>query len=184
MNLKVEKTRLEGLLIVTPESFSDERGYLAETYHLERYREAGINCDFIQDNQSFSKRNVLRGLHTQIKKPQAKLARALVGEIFDVAVDARPGSPTFGQWDGVVLSDKNLKQLFIPKGFLHGFYVMSERALVHYKCSDLYDPTESFGVKWDDPDLAVEWPVKAPILSAKDKQNLSWVEARRLLESA
>jgi dTDP-4-dehydrorhamnose 3,5-epimerase len=183
VRLLVETTPLKGLLVITPEKFSDDRGYLAETYHLERYRKAGIDCDFIQDNQSLSARNVLRGLHAQTQKPQAKLARALMGEIFDVAVDARPESPTFGKWYGVTLSDENLRQLFIPKGFLHGFCVMSESALVHYKCSDLYDPTESFGVKWDDPDLAVEWPVQEPRLSPKDKQNMSWAQARRFLES-
>lgn len=184
MSLKVEKTPLAGLLVLTPDSFSDDRGYLAETYHLERYREAGIDCEFVQDNQSFSRRNVLRGLHAQLKKPQAKLARVLFGEIFDVAVDARPGSPTFGKWHGVTLSGENLRQLFIPEGFLHGFCVMSESALVHYKCSDLYDPSESFGIKWDDPDLAVKWPIQAPILSNKDNQNMSWAEARPLLEKA
>lgn len=184
MSLKVEKTPLAGLLVITPDSFSDDRGYLAETYHFERYRDAGINCQFVQDNQSFSHKGVLRGLHAQIQKPQAKLVRASAGEIFDVAVDARPKSPTFGKWYGHTLSGENLRQLFIPVGFLHGFCVLSESALVHYKCSDLYNPKESFGVKWDDPDLAVKWPVKEPKLSPKDKQNMSWVEARPLLEKA
>ncbi len=184
MSLLIEKTPLEGLLVISPKRFPDDRGYLAETYHSEKYREAGILSNFVQDNQSLSRQDVLRGLHAQVKKPQAKLVRVLMGEIFDVAVDARPGSPTYGKWHGDYLSGENLRQLFIPEGFLHGFCVISANALVHYKCSALYDSTDPFGVKWDDPDLGVEWPVKAPIVSAKDIQNMSWAAARRVLESA
>ncbi|MGH7739908.1 MAG: dTDP-4-dehydrorhamnose 3,5-epimerase [bacterium] len=174
MDLKVEKTPLEGLLIMAPASFADARGYLAETYHARKYRELGINCSFLQDNQSYSTQGVLRGLHAQIQQPQAKLVRAVTGEIFDVAVDARPNSPTFGQWHGDYLSGANLKQLFIPEGFLHGFCVLSESAIVHYKCSALYRPDDQWGVLWNDPDIGIEWPMDRPILSDKDAGNMSW----------
>lgn len=174
MNLKVEKTPLEGLLVIEPLSFEDARGYLAETYHQEIYRQFGVSCDFVQDNQSYSIRGVLRGLHAQLKYPQAKLIRAVFGEIFDVAVDVRPQSPTFGQWHGDYLSGANLKQLFIPEGFLHGFCILSETAIVHYKCSALYAPDDQWGVLWNDPELGIGWPIQTPSLSEKDKKNMSW----------
>jgi len=174
MNLKVEKTLLEGLLVVTPLSYEDPRGYLVETYHREKYRDFGVLCDFVQDNQSYSTRGVLRGLHAQLKYPQAKLTRVLSGEIFDVAVDARPDSPTFGQWHGDYLSGANLKQLFIPEGFFHGFCVLSESAIVHYKCSAHYAPDDQWGILWNDPELAIDWPLQSPILSEKDVKNMSW----------
>lgn len=174
MNLKVEKTPLEGLLVIAPLSFEDTRGYLAETYHREKYRQFGVTCDFVQDNQSYSIRGVLRGLHTQLKYPQAKLVRAVSGEIFDVAVDARPRSPTFGQWHGDYLSGANLKQLFIPEGFLHGFCILSETAIVHYKCSAFYAPDDQWGVLWNDPELGIDWQTQSPMLSEKDLKNISW----------
>jgi dTDP-4-dehydrorhamnose 3,5-epimerase len=174
VNLKVEKTPLEGLLVMAPLSFEDTRGYFAETYHQEKYRHFGVACDFVNDNQSYSIRGVLRGLHAQLKHPQAKLVRAVSGEIFDVAVDARPNSPTFGQWHGDYLSGSNLKQLFIPEGYLHGFCVLSETAVVHYKCSALYAPDDQWGVLWNDPELGIDWPIQFPILSEKDTKNMTW----------
>lgn len=183
MNLKVEKTSLEGLLVMTPLSFEDTRGYLAETYHREKYRQFGVSCDFVQDNQSYSIRGVLRGLHTQLKHPQAKLVRAVSGEIFDVAVDARPQSPSFGQWHGDYLSGENLKQLFIPEGFLHGFCVLSETAIVHYKCSALYVSDDQWGVLWNDPELGIDWPTQSPMLSEKDTKNISWKKFLEVLKS-
>ncbi len=180
MNLKVEKTPLEGLLVMAPLHFEDARGYLCETYQREKYVHFGVACDFVQDNQSYSVRGVLRGLHAQLKHPQAKLVRAVAGEIFDVAVDARPQSATFGQWHADYLSGSNLKQLFIPAGFLHGFCVLSETAIVHYKCSDFYAPDDQIGVLWDDPDLGIEWPIQSPIISEKDRQNISWKRLKEL----
>ncbi len=174
MNLLVEKTPLEGLLCLTPQVFGDSRGHLVETYHEDKYRQAGITRSFVQDNQSYSLKGVLRGLHAQIKRPQAKLVRSAAGEIFDVAVDARPSSPTFGKWHGVLLTGENHKQLFIPEGFLHGFCVLSESAVMHYKCSDIYTPDDQWGVLWDDPQLGITWPNQKPILSDKDLRNLSW----------
>ena len=181
MNLKVEKTSLEGLLLLTPNSFADARGYLAETFHEEKYKQLGISRSFVQDNQSFSPRGVLRGLHAQLKTPQAKLVRTVTGEIFDVAVDARPHSPSFGRWFGHILSGENLQQLFIPEGFLHGFCVLSESAIVHYKCSAFYVPGDQWGVLWNDPDLGIQWPLERPVLSDKDSQNLSWKKFRESL---
>lgn len=183
MNLMVEKTPIEGLLLMAPLSFADARGYLAETYHRDKYLKCGIQCDFVQDNQSFSKKGVLRGLHAQLKRPQAKLVRALTGEIFDVAVDARPGSRTFGQWHGDLLSGENLKQLFIPEGFLHGFCVLSDSALVHYKCSDIYVPDDQCGVLWNDPEIGIQWPIAKPVLSEKDLKNISWAKLKETLTS-
>jgi dTDP-4-dehydrorhamnose 3,5-epimerase len=174
MNLKVKKTPLEGLLVMAPLSFEDGRGYLAETYHREKYQHFGVMHDFVQDNQSYSIRGVLRGLHTQLKRPQAKLVRAVAGEIFDVAVDIRPDSLTFGQWHGDYLSGANLKQLFIPEGFLHGFCILSEFAVVHYKCSDFYVADDQAGVLWNDPELGIDWPIQSPVLSEKDSKNISW----------
>jgi dTDP-4-dehydrorhamnose 3,5-epimerase len=182
MNLKVEKTPLAGLLMLMPLTFEDNRGYLAETYHFEKYRHVGITCDFVQDNQSYSTQGVLRGLHAQFKHPQAKLVRAVTGEIFDVVVDARPNSPTFGRWHGEYLSGANLKQLFIPEGFLHGFSTISENALVHYKYSDFYTPDDSFGVLWNDPELGIDWPLQSPILSDHGKNFrkpwLIWIQSK------
>ncbi len=178
MNLKVEKTPLEGVLVLEPKAFRDDRGYLAETYHQDTYKAVGVTCGFVQDNQSYSTKGVLRGLHAQLRRSQAKLVRAVTGEIFDVAVDARPGSTTFGKWYGTTLTGENLRQLFIPAGFLHGFCVLSETAVVHYKCSDIYVPDDQAGVKWNDLDLAIEWPVKNPRLSEKDLLLPSWQEMK------
>jgi dTDP-4-dehydrorhamnose 3,5-epimerase len=184
MGLSVEETGIAGLKVITPQAFKDPRGYFAETYKLSAFHDVGIDEIFVQDNQSLSSKGVLRGLHAQIKKPQAKLVRAVAGEIFDVAVDARPLSPTFGKWFGVVLTGENLKQFFIPKGFLHGFCVLSETGILNYKCSDVFDPTDPFAVMWNDKDLGIEWPVKTPLISGKDKVNMSWKTAKEELKKA
>ncbi|MFC1516628.1 dTDP-4-dehydrorhamnose 3,5-epimerase [Thermodesulfobacteriota bacterium] len=166
--MNIIPTTFEGLFIVEPKIFSDNRGFFTETYHKAKYQESGIPQIFIQDNLSSSVQNTLRGLHYQIKKPQAKIVQVIVGAIFDVAVDIRVGSPTFGKWAGVHLSEKNMRQLFIPEGFAHGFCVLSETALVTYKCSDFYHPEDEGGIIWSDPDIGIDWPAENPIISEKD----------------
>ena len=167
--MDVLKTELEGVLIIAPKVFEDPRGFFMETFHGRRYEEAGIAVDFCQDNLSFSARNTLRGLHYQYPHEQAKLVQVLQGEILDVAVDIRQGSPTFGRSVTATLSDRNRRQMFIPKGFAHGFCVLSETALFLYKCSDFYAPECDRGVLWSDPALNIRWSVKEPLLSAKDE---------------
>ena len=166
----IKPAPLDGMLIIEPSVFEDERGYFLETHHFQRFQSANIDCTFVQDNLSFSKKNVLRGLHYQKTKPQSKLIQAVTGGIFDVGVDLRQDSSTFGRWFGCVLSEENKRQLFVPQGFAHGFYVLSASAHVAYKCSDYYDPDDEGGLLWSDPDIAIDWPVKNPILSAKDNQ--------------
>lgn len=167
--MKIVPTGLEGVLIIEPKIFPDERGFFMESFQKRRYRcEAGITTEFVQDNISRSVRNTLRGLHYQHPNGQAKLVQVLEGEIYDVAVDIRRGSPTFGRWVDVVLSAENQRQFFLPAGFAHGFCVLSERALFLYKCSDFYTPEAEGGICWDDPDLGIPWPVSAPILSPRD----------------
>ena len=166
----IKPAPLDGMLIIEPSVFEDERGYFLETHHYQRFQSANIDCTFVQDNLSFSKKNVLRGLHYQKTKPQSKLVQAVTGGIFDVGVDLRQDSSTFGKWFGCVLSEENRRQLFVPQGFAHGFYVLSESAHVAYKCSDYYDPDDEGGLLWSDPDIAIDWPVENPILSAKDSQ--------------
>jgi len=168
--MKIITTPLDGLLIIEPRVFEDERGYFLETHHYQRFQSATIDCTFVQDNLSFSKKNILRGLHFQKTKPQAKLVQAVSGEIFDVGVDLRPGSASFGKWSGALLSEENKRQLFVPQGFAHGFCVLSESAHVTYKCSDYYDPEDEGGLLWSDPAIAIDWPLKDPILSVKDRQ--------------
>jgi dTDP-4-dehydrorhamnose 3,5-epimerase len=168
--MNIIPTSLEGLLIIEPDVFGDTRGYFLETYHQRRYQSAGLDTTFVQDNLSFSKKGTLRGLHFQITHPQAKLVQAITGKIFDVAVDIRPESPTFGKWSGAMLSEENKRQLFIPGGFAHGFCVLSEIAHVFYKCSDYYSPEDEGGILWSDPAIAIDWPVKDPMLSDKDQQ--------------
>jgi dTDP-4-dehydrorhamnose 3,5-epimerase len=167
--MKVTETALKGVLVLELRSFQDPRGAFMETYHAGRYAAAGIPGPFVQDNLSFSKQGVLRGLHFQNPSAQGKLVFPLEGDIFDVAVDVRGGSPTFGKWVGVHLSSREPRQMWVPVGFAHGFYVTSPSALVAYKCTDLYDPRSEHGLLWSDPDLAIEWPTKDPLLSDKDR---------------
>ena len=168
--MQIKTTPLEGMLVIEPRIFEDERGYFMETYQFQRFQSAGIGCTFVQDNLSYSTKNVLRGLHFQKTKPQAKLVQAVSGGIFDVGVDLRPDSPTFGKWFGAVLSEDNRRQLFMPEGFAHGFCVLSDSAHVAYKCSDFYDPEDEGGLLWSDPGIAINWPITDPILSPKDSQ--------------
>ena len=180
MSLTLLPTSIPDVKIVAPRVFKDPRGYFLETFHNEKYTEAGIAVRFVQDNHSFSSRGTLRGLHYQIEQAQDKLVSVVRGEIFDVAVDIRRGSPTFGQWAAARLSDENHYQIFIPKGFAHGFYVLSEVADVVYKCSDLYAPQHERGIRWDDPHTGIEWPLAGePLLSEKDTAYPTLKNARR-----
>ena len=168
--MKVRETPLEGVLIVEPKVFRDERGFFTETYSTRKLAGSGIPLMFVQDNHSRSSRDVVRGLHYQLAHPQGKLVHVARGRIFDVAVDIRVGSPTFARWFGVELDDENLLSLWIPPGFAHGFCVLSDSADVIYKCSALYDEGDDRGVKWDDPRIGIDWPVKNPIVSEKDSR--------------
>ena len=171
--ITVETCHIEGLKVITPTVFGDERGYFMETYNYNDYKAAGIDMEFVQDNQSSSRRGVLRGLHFQINYPQDKLVRVVSGEVFDVAVDLREGSETYGQWYGVVLSAENKKQFFIPKNFAHGFVVLSDTAEFAYKCTDFYHPNDEGGLAYNDPDIGVQWPIPENmelILSEKDQK--------------
>ena len=163
------KTALPEVILVEPKVHGDHRGFFLETYHRSRYIEAGIPLDFVQDNHSRSKRGTLRGLHAQLKQPQGKLVRCIEGEIFDVAVDVRRGSPRYGQWVGEILSEENFRQLYVPPGFLHGFCVLSESAQVEYKCTDFYAPEDEISVLWNYPALGIQWPIDEPLLSARDE---------------
>lgn len=171
--INVEKTPIEGLYVITPTVFGDNRGYFMETYNISDFKEAGIDCVFVQDNQSASKKGVIRGLHFQINYPQDKLVRVIRGEVFDVAVDMRKGSKTYGQWYGVRLSEENKKMFFIPKNFAHGFLVLSDYAEFTYKCTELYHPNDEGGIIYNDPDIGINWPVDEGmelIFSEKDKK--------------
>ncbi len=164
---------LAGLVIIEPKVFGDPRGFFFESWNRERYQTAGVRAEFVQDNLSFSRRGILRGLHYQNPNAQGKLVSVLEGEVFDVAVDVRRGSPTFGRWHGVTLSRENHRQFYIPPGFAHGFAVVSETALFHYKCTAYYSPQDEVTVRWDDPSLGIRWPVERPVLSAKDAGGLA-----------
>ena len=166
--MKATPTTLPGVLLIEPDVYGDPRGFFLETYREERYRALGVSDRFVQDNLSSSQRGVLRGLHFQHPRAQAKLVWVLEGEVFDVAVDIRTGSPSYGEWFGAVLSAHDKRQLYVPAGFTHGFCVLSERALFTYKCSEPFDPQADRGVRWDDPDLGIEWPIEDPVLSDKD----------------
>jgi dTDP-4-dehydrorhamnose 3,5-epimerase len=168
-DVRVVPTALPDVLIVEPDVHQDGRGFFLETYHADRYRHHGINGPFVQDNHSCSQLGTLRGLHLQPTRPQAKLIRVVEGEVFDVAVDVRRGSPSFGRWVSVTLSADNFRQCYVPHGFAHGFCVLSSVAQVEYKCTDLYDPASEIGIVWNDPDLAIEWPIREPLLSPKDR---------------
>jgi dTDP-4-dehydrorhamnose 3,5-epimerase len=168
LSLRFAPSEIPGVILVEPHVHRDERGFFVETYHAGKYREGGIDAAFVQDNHSRSGRDTLRGLHAQAPRAQGKLVRVLQGEIWDVAVDVRRGSPTFGRHYGVVLSAENFRQLYVPPGLLHGFVVTSDVAEVEYKCTELYQPQDEFGVAWNDPELAIPWPVASPILSPRD----------------
>lgn len=157
-NFTFTQTSIEGVTIVDVKAYGDARGRFMETYKRPDFEAGGIGCTFVQDNQSFSSRGVLRGLHYQIRHPQAKLVRAVRGAVFDVAVDLRRGSPTFGAWEGVVLSEENARQLFIPRGFAHGFLALTDEVEFCYKCDDVYHPDDEGGIIWNDPDIAIAWP--------------------------
>ena len=167
--MNVTETRLPGVVVVEPKVFGDERGFFMETWNAARYEEAGLPMRFVQDNLSFSARGVLRGLHFQNPQPQGKLVSVLRGEVFDVAVDIRAGSPTFGEWEGVILSSENKRQFYVPEGFAHGFLVTGEAALFFYKCTDYYAPAWEGTVLWNDPGIGIEWPIAEPIVSEKDR---------------
>jgi len=161
-------TGLPDVILLEPKRFGDDRGFFMEMFHAKRYEEAGIAGPFVQDNFSRSAKGILRGLHFQEPNAQGKLVQVLAGAVYDVAVDIRRGSPTFGRWVGVELSADNRRQLWVPAGFAHGFCVLSESADFHYKCTDFYSPATERGIAWNDPDLGIPWPVTSPLLSAKD----------------
>ncbi len=177
--MRVIATELPGVLIVEPQVFADRRGFFLESYNQQRYAEHGIDVAFVQDNHSRSARGTLRGLHYQAPPGQAKLVRVVAGEVFDVAVDIRRGSPTYGHWVGVTLSAENHRQLYVPTGFAHGFCVVSESADFLYKVTSYYAPAEERGIAWDDPALGIEWPVQDPILSDRDRHHPPLAEAPR-----
>jgi dTDP-4-dehydrorhamnose 3,5-epimerase len=167
--MNVIKTKLKDCVIIEPRVFGDERGFFLETFQLDRYTNfAGISLPFVQDNHSRSSKGVLRGLHFQKTKPQGKLVRVVRGEVYDVAVDIRSGSPTYGQWEAVILSEENKTQFWVPPGFAHGFVVLSKMADFEYKCTDYYDPSDEGSLLWDDPDVNISWPIDSPKLSEKD----------------
>ena len=179
-NFTFTKTSIDGVVIVDCKVYGDERGYFSETYKKIDFEKGGIPVEFVQDNQSASVKGVLRGLHFQIKHPQSKLVRVVEGEVFDVCVDLRPDSPTYGKWEGVILSAENKRQFFIPKGFAHGFLVLSDHAVFCYKCDDIYHPNDEGGLMWNDPAIGIKWPAlhgdeafdpNKVILSQKDRQN-------------
>ena len=177
--IDVQTCEIEGLKIITPTVYGDARGYFMETYNQRDFAEAGIDCCFVQDNQSSSSYGVLRGLHFQINYPQDKLVRVVRGEVYDVAVDLRPGSATYGKWHGEVLSAENKKQFFIPKNFAHGFLVLSETAEFTYKCTDFYHPDDEGGLMWSDPDIGIDWPIRNDMklnISEKDQKWGSFAE--------
>lgn len=172
--LSVETCEIEGLKIITPQVLGDPRGYFMETYQYNDFKEAGIDPVFVQDNQSASRRGVLRGLHFQIDHPQDKLVRVIRGEVFDVAVDLREGSKTYGKWFGVLLSEENKKQFFVPKNFAHGFLVLSEYAEFCYKCSDFYHPGDEGGIIYNDPEIGIEWPIPEDMELIFSERDTKW----------
>ncbi len=187
-NFTFTETSIEGVVVVDVRSYGDERGWFMETYKKSDFERGGISCSFVQDNQSLSAKGVLRGLHYQIDYPQAKLVRVVRGEVFDVAVDLRPNSATYGRWEGAVLSAENRRQLFVPRGFAHGFLVLSDEAELCYKCDDVYHPDDEGGLAWDDPAVGIVWPAlsgeaafdpKKIVLSEKDARHARLPEIAR-----
>jgi dTDP-4-dehydrorhamnose 3,5-epimerase len=177
------QTDLPGVLVIEPDVHQDRRGFFLETYHAAKYRDGGIEAPFVQDNHSRSIRGTLRGLHLQSGRPQGKLIRVVEGEIYDVAVDVRRRSPTFGRWVAVTLSAENFKQCYVPPGFAHGFCVLSQDAQVEYKCTDLYEPASEIGIAWNDPTLSIRWPIAQPLLSDRDRRNPTLAELMERLPS-
>ena len=178
--MKFIPTEIPDLIIVEPDVFGDHRGFFMESWHAEKFAEGGIDAQFVQDNHSRSSQGILRGLHYQIEQPQGKLVRVLSGEVFDVAVDLRRDSPTFGKWFGMTLNDIDKKMLWVSPGFAHGFYVVSEQADFFYKCTELYAPEHERAIRWDDPDLAIDWPIaigQEPVLAPKDAAAKSFKDA-------
>jgi len=169
--MKLTPCRIPEVLVIEPDVFGDERGFFMETWHQEKYAEQGLDVDFVQDNHSRSSKGVLRGLHYQLEQPQGKLVRVVSGVVFDVAVDIRQGSPSFGQWVGIELSGENFKQFYVPPGFAHGFCVLSETADFLYKCTDFYAPQFEHGILWNDSDIGIEWPGDSFKVSEKDASN-------------
>lgn len=180
--IKVETCEIEGLKIITPTVFGDERGYFVETYNYNDFKEAGIDQVFVQDNQSASKKGVLRGLHFQINYPQDKLVRVIKGAVYDVAVDLREGSPTFGQWHGELLTEENKKQFFVPKNFAHGFLVLSDYAEFCYKCTDFYHPNDEGGLLWCDDAIGVKWPIPEGMELTLSEKDTKWGGLREYME--
>ena len=180
-SVKVIKLSLPEVLLIEPTIFADDRGYFLEIFQAERYADQGVTSPFVQDNLSFSRQGVVRGLHYQLKRPQGKLVTAVQGEVYDVVVDIRRGSPTFGSWVSTILTGENGRQLYIPPGFAHGFCVVSDTAAFLYKVTDYYAPGDEYGIRWDDPALGIPWPVAEPILSAKDRGYPGLQEAPREL---
>jgi dTDP-4-dehydrorhamnose 3,5-epimerase len=176
--MKVEKTNLDGVLVIKPETFEDNRGFFLESFNEDKYAKEGIEYNFVQDNHSRSSKGVLRGLHFQKTKPQGKLVRVIRGMVYDVAVDIRLDSPTYGQWESVILSEENKTQFWIPPGFAHGFLVLSEIADFVYKCTDYYEPSDEHSLLWNDPDLNISWPIEKPKLSRKDKNALLFADLK------
>lgn len=182
--IKITRASIDGLYIIEPTVYSDSRGYFMETYSQSDFQKYGLNISFVQDNQSFSVKGVLRGMHLQKTHPQGKLVRVIEGSVFDVAVDMRKDSPTFGKWFGIELSDENKKQLYIPEGFAHGFYVMSDEAKLFFKVTNYYYPNDEIGFMWNDPSIAIQWPIpigQKLILSEKDKKNYSFYEISNII---
>jgi dTDP-4-dehydrorhamnose 3,5-epimerase len=167
--MRVVPTELPGVMVIEPDVYRDARGFFLESFHAQKYAAAGLPARFVQDNQSLSVRGTVRGLHAQRRRPQGKLVQVLQGEIFDVVVDIRIGSPTFGRWTGVTLSGENFRQCYIPPDFAHGFCVTSESAHFEYKCTDFYDPDDELRLLWNDPQIGIAWPVREPRLSDKDR---------------
>jgi dTDP-4-dehydrorhamnose 3,5-epimerase len=171
--MQFSELSISGAILIEPDVHRDPRGFFVETFHAAKYAAGGIPSTFVQDNHSASVANTLRGLHMQVRRPQGKLVRVIQGEVWDVAVDVRAGSPTYGQWVGELLSADNFRQLYIPPGCAHGFCVLSDTAQVTYKCTELYDPRDEVGIAWNDPDLGISWPVTEPLLSERDKRHPS-----------
>ena len=169
--MKVVPTALAGVKLIEPQVFGDDRGFFMESWNARAFAAAGLEATFVQDNHSRSVEGTLRGLHLQIRRPQGKLVRVIEGEVYDVSVDVRRGSPTFGRWVAVTLTGENFKQCYVPPGFAHGFCVVSPIAQVEYKCTDFYDPASEVGIAWNDPGLAISWPVREPLLSPRDRHH-------------